>query len=886
MDSDRWERVQHLFHAAADLPVADQPEWLLSECGADEDLFAQVDALLQADRSGGSLLDRDIGAVARSVLDDGIPSTLLAQNFGPYRITHLLGEGGMGVVYLARREDLGAVAAIKVLRDALLSPTRRDRFAIEQRTLAQLNHPGIAQLYDANTLPDGTPWFVMEYVEGQPLTQYCAIHGSSIAERLRLVRAVCEAVQYAHLHLVIHRDLKPSNLFVKADGNIKLLDFGIAKQLDSADDPVDQTRTGLRFMTPAYAAPEQIRGERMGVHSDIYSLGVVLYELLVGRLPFDFTNRTPIEAATIISEREPERPSLAAKRMEYLPGKEGRAVSASRPAWADLDMLCLTAMHKSPERRYRTVDALIRDIDHYLAGEPLEARPDRWSYRLGKFARRNWDAIIAAAIVLIVTVGLVAFYTVRLTRARNIAVAEAARTQRIQGFMLKLFAGGDEEAGPPDSLRVIDLLDRGVLEARTLDAEPLVQAELYQTLGGIYQLQGKLERADSLLKASLEQRRKLLGPDNPEVARSLVALGGLRNEQADYESAEQLIRQGLAMAKHHLPTDDPAIANATAALGEVLVNRGAYDEGILMLEEAVRLAMARGDTTPELSNVVTLLANAQYSMGHYAISDSMNQAVLRIDRRLYGAQHPSIGADLMNLGAIQMDWGHYADAERYYREALDHMRTWFGDQHPETASALTSLSRAIVSQGRPDEAVEMLRQALDIQERVYGRVHPRVASALNELGRVAQQQGKLDDAEADFQRMTDIYRTVYGGNHYLVGIALSNLAGVSVERKQYARAEGLFHDALRSYSSLEPDHQLIGIARVRLGRTLLLDRRFSEAEKESLAGYEILSKQEAPPVTWMERVRKDLTLEYDSLGRADEALRFQVAAADTNKTKP
>ncbi|MEO8199673.1 MAG: serine/threonine-protein kinase [Gemmatimonadota bacterium] len=885
MDSDRWERVQALFHAAADLRAPEQVAYLRRECGDDQDLVREVSALLAGD-STETLLDRNLGQLAHDVLAPGIPVALRHQLFGPYRITGVLGEGGMGVVYLARRDDLGSAAAIKILRDALLSPSRRDRFASEQRTLAHLNHPGIARLYDANTLPDGTPWFVMEYVEGQPLTDYCASHRSTINERLQLFRAICEAVQYAHLHLVIHRDLKPSNLFVKPDGSIKLLDFGIAKQLDNVDDPVDQTRTGLRFMTPAYASPEQIRGERMGIHSDIYSLGVVLYELLVGRLPFDLSNRTPGEAATIIAEREPEKPSVAARRMAYLPGSDLRTVSASKAAWADLDMLCLTAMHKAPERRYRTVEALIRDVDHYLSGEPLEARPDRWSYRVGKFTRRNWEAVTAALVVLIVVIGLVAFYTVRLARARNVAVAEAARTQRIQSFMLRLFAGGDEEAGPSDSLRVVDLLDRGVQEARALDAEPLVQAELYQTLGGIYQLQGNLDRSDSLLRASLDQRRRLLGGDNADVAANLVALGGLRLEQASYEEAETLIRQGLAMTKVHLAADHPAIAAATAALGEVLVNRGEYAKAIPILEEAVRLEAAKGDTTPDLSNAVTLLANAHYYQGEYAISDSINQDVLRIDRHLYGAHHPSVGADLLNLGAIQMDWGHYADAERYYREALESMRAWFGDDHPETASALTSLSRAIVSQGRPDEAVGMLQRALAIQERVYGPVHPRVASALNELGRVAQQQGRLDQAEADYSRMVRIYQQIYRDNHYLIGVALSNLAGVYVDRKQYTKAELMFRDVIQRYSkTLDPDHQLMGIARVRLGRTLLLDRRYPEAATESLAGYDILHKQGEPPATWMERARRDLVAEYDSLGQPEQSSRFRAELADSSAAR-
>ncbi|HYS61965.1 MAG TPA: serine/threonine-protein kinase, partial [Gemmatimonadales bacterium] len=549
MNAARWEQIQALFHAVADLPDPAQRASLEAQCAEDPALMTEVLTLLGEDARGDSLLDRDAAHVAAEVLDEGIPTALLDQTFGPYRLKEALGQGGMGVVYLAEREDLGSVAAIKILRDAWLSPDRRERFASEQRTLAQLNHPAIARLYDADTLPDGTPWFVMEYVEGVPLTEFCELHASSIPERLRLFRAVCEAVEHAHRHLIVHRDLKPSNILVKPDGSVKLLDFGIAKQLDSLEGPVDRTRTGLRLMTPAYAAPEQILGDPVGIHTDIYTLGVVLYELLTGRLPFDLSNRTPGEAETAVIKQGRERPSAAAKEK-----------SISRRAWADLDVLCLTAMHIEPQRRYRTVEALIRDIDHYLAGEALEARPDTFGYRIGKFVRRNWQPVSAAAASLLVLVSLVVFYTVRLATARNAAVAEAGRTQRIQHFMLNLFQGGDEAVGPADSLRVVTLLDRGVQEAQALDGEPAVQAELRETLGSIYQKLGKLERADSLLGAALDQRRSLFGPDNAEVARSLVALGRLRVDQAQDEEAERLAREGLEMSKRQLRPNDPAIA--------------------------------------------------------------------------------------------------------------------------------------------------------------------------------------------------------------------------------------------------------------------------------------------------------------------------------------
>jgi eukaryotic-like serine/threonine-protein kinase len=885
MDSTRWERIQSLFHDVADLPEPEQRAFLKAACGDDEGLVADVLALVEEDARGTSLLDRDLAHVAHDVLDEAVPASLPFREFGPYRIKEALGEGGMGVVYLAERTDLGSLVAIKILRDAWLSPARRERFASEQRTLAQLNHPSIARLYDADTLDDGTPWFVMEYVEGVPLTEYCSEHACSIEERLQLFRAVCEAVQYAHQHAVIHRDLKPSNILVKPDGTVRLLDFGIAKQLESLEAPVgqtDQTMTGLRLMTPAYAAPEQVRGGRVGIHTDVYSLGVILYELLAGELPFDLSKLTPGEAETMIVGQDPEKPSAVAKGMAELPGANPNIPSASKTAWADLDVLCLTAMHKDTQRRYQSVEALIRDIDHYLKGEPLEARPDTFRYRLGKFVRRNRRAVSAAALVFTIVVGLVVFFTVRLAKARNAALEEAARTQRIQRFMMNLFQGGDESVGPGDSMRVVTLLDRGVQEAQSLNGDPKVQAELYQTLGTIYDQLGKFDQADSLLHSALERRKSLFGQDSTEVAESLVALGQMRSDQAQYDDAEQLIRQGLEMSKRHLPPTHPRVGKAMYALGEVLVNQGKYDQGIQVLDEAVRIQSAPGGVTADLAESLTELANAHFYAGHLDISNSLNQRVVAMDRQLYGERHPNVAEDLINLGAIQSEWGHSAETERYYRQALDIIQSFYGKDHPETASVMTILGRSLNAQGRFNEAADMLREALGIQERVYGQVHPRVASAVGELGKVALQQGKLDEAEADFRRQTDIYRSVYKGKHYYIGSALANLGGVYMERKQYTRAEQSFREALQIYAETLPaDHLNVAIVRIKLGRALVPQHRYGDAEVESLAGYGILMKQTNPPANWLQNVRKDLVEEYGALHQSEKAAKFQAELADT-----
>ena len=867
LSGERWERIQSLFHATVDLPRDEWRPFLDREVQGDAALADRVLGMLNADAAGASMLDQDSSRLASDLLD--ISSGAIGRRVGPYRITRLLGEGGMGVVYLAERDDLGTQAAVKVLRDAWVSPSRRERFAAEQRLLAQLNHPSIARMYDAGTLDDGTPWIVMEHVEGVPLTDACRSRALGLRDRLRLFRTACEAVVHAHQHLVVHRDVKPSNILVREDGTVKLLDFGIAKQLELG--AADRTQTGLRLMTPAYAAPEQVRGQPVGVYTDVYSLGVVLYELLSGRLPLDSSTRTPGEAERAILEAEPERVSVAARAA----GEP--FVQASRAAWSDLDVLCATAMHKEPARRYASVDALIRDIDHFLAGEPLDAQPDSFRYRASRFVSRNKRSVAAAAAVVLIIAALNVFYTIRLTTARDLAVEEAARTGRIQRFVTQLFQGGDEAAGPAESLHVVTLVDRGVRDARSLSSEPVVQAELLQTLGGIYEKLGKLERADTLLREALQRQTDARGAWSVEVGSSLVALGQLRTDQAQYAAAESLARAGLAITSAKLPATHPRVAEATEALGRALVDKGDYVAAIPVLQEAVRLRSARGQQSAEFASSAYELANAHFYAGHYDISDSLNRIVLAVHRHIFGERHPSVSDDLINLGATQFERGNYAEAEAIFRQALEITKSYYGPDHWKVAGNLTMLGRSLVKQSKFDEATQIIKEALAIRERVYGPVHPNVASTVNELGGIALQTNRYDDAEAAFRRMISIYSIVHKNKHYVIGIAQSNLASVLMARGDNKGAESLYRQAIAMYEATLPaGHTNIGIAKVKLGRSLLRQGRFAEADRESRAGYDILAPQLNPSVSWLVSARADLATANDSLHRPAEAARWRA----------
>ncbi|MCC6928082.1 MAG: serine/threonine protein kinase [Gemmatimonadaceae bacterium] len=889
MDAERWQVVQDLFHRVADLAPEERQRVLDEDCRGDDTLRAEVERLVASDAQNRTLLDADVAHVVHSVIGGADSASRVPDiRCGPYRLLRMLGEGGMGVVYLARRDDLGSDAAVKLLRDAWASPARRERFVAEQRTLAQLHHPAIAHLYDAGALPDGTPWIAMEFVEGTTLTDHCAQHRLPLRERLRLLRAVAEAVLHAHQQLVIHRDLKPSNILVRVDGTVKLVDFGIAKQLEPGDTPDDVTRTGLRLMTPAYAAPEQVQGMRVGVQTDVYSVGVLLYELLTGVLPFDLAGRTPREAEALITASDPLRPSARARLNVH--GKERGHTAAAQPLppveardseWDDLDVLVLTAMHKDPSRRYRSIDAFLRDLDHFLAGEPLDARGDSLGYRAATFVRRNARGVAVAAAAVVAIVALTTFYTIRLAQARDRALAESVRTQRIQRFITTLFQGGDEAAGPAESLRVATLLDQGVVEARALDLEPRVQADLYETLGGIYAQMGVLDRADSLLATGLAQWQRIAGARSEEAARAMVRLGDLRTSQARYDEGERLIGDGLrtlqgAGADDGVTVRDPVV-EARVALGRAFTERGQHARAIATLDSLVTSLRQTRAEPNVVHQALGELANAHFYAGNYDNADSLNRQVLALTRTLFGARHPRVAEDLMNLGATEQERGNYAASESLFRQALDISTAFYGSEHFRTAGNLTYLGRALLLQNRYDEARVPFEKALAIRERVFGPSHPFVANTLNELGNLALRQERYDDAVTIFTRVRDIYARTYPGMNFRTGVATANMADAYLYQKKYALAEPMYRQALEHYiASQGPDHLNTGIGYIKLGRVLLRSGRFREAIPETERGYGIVKKITAPNVSFLQAARLDLSLALDSLGRHDEAVKWRA----------
>jgi tetratricopeptide (TPR) repeat protein/tRNA A-37 threonylcarbamoyl transferase component Bud32 len=854
VESTRWQRIHEIFHKAADLDGARQQSAVEEMCGDDPQLAEEVLAMLREDGRKDALLDRTLDQTALHLLSEWALPSQIQQQIGPYRILKLLGEGGMGVVYLAERTDIGGLVAIKLLRDAWLSPMRRRRFEIEESTLARLTHPSIARIYDANTLDEGTPWFVMEYVDGKPITEYCTVHRLPIANKLKLFRKVCEAVQYAHSHAIIHRDLKPSNIFVTSTGEVKLLDFGIAKQLDGSESRENATVTSFRMLTPAYAAPEQKSGAAVGVYSDVYALGVLLCELITNKSAADHRD----------SGRE--KPSGMLRR-----SNQSAYAEFSRSEWRDLDALALKACDGDPVLRYATLDAMIGDLDAFASGRPLAAHSREFLYIAGKFVRRHRPLFAIASVALLLMAGTAAFYTVRLSEARNAAVREAARTRRIQQFTEMLFDGGDKSAGPAKDLLVTQLLERGRDEAANLKHDPEMRADMQETLGTIYYKLGKLDAAEPLLNSSLETRRQQTMADPDKVATTLVALSLLRRDQGKLDEAEQRAREAIQME-----ADRPSRAAAMVALGSAFNVHGKYDEAIAVLEEGM-LKEPTGDaaTSATAENLVEL-ANAYFYKGNYDRAEELNRKALVINLRLFGSRHPSVADIHNNLGAIAMNRGNYIVSENEFREAVAICEEWYGANHPETAANLTALAQTVSYEKRDDEADMLLKRALAIQKDSVGPVSSTVATTINQLGLLAYNRDQFEIARAYFLQAQDIWKRLYGDEHQFVAVSYSNLGSVYLGEKKYSDAENMFREAVRRLDVHASGTANDAIAHLKLGRALLRQSRFKDAEPETTAAYQYLLKQVNPSSGYLTAARKDLTAIYEGLQEPDKAAQYRA----------
>jgi eukaryotic-like serine/threonine-protein kinase len=708
----RWERIEELFEAARPMSASARESLLAVACADDQGLSTEVEAMIAAYTSGRALAIERLAPPSASV--DAASDPVVGTRLGPWRVVRILGRGGMGTVYLAERADgqYQQQAALKLVSQGSGGRHLIERFRTERQVLARLAHPNIARLLDGGFASDGRPYLVMELVDGAPITQWCRARNLSVHERLRLFRVVCEAVQHAHGALVVHRDLKPANIFVSSAGEVKLLDFGIAKLLEPASFGIDVPMTrGELLFTPEYAAPEQLLGEAITTASDVYALGVVLYELLTGERPLALEGKTPVEL---------ER-AIASTRI--VPPSERNGLRRGD----DLDCIVLTSLRVQPERRYVSAAQLAEEIGRFLDGLPVLAQPDTLGYRARKFIARHRGAVVAAALVGVSIAGfgvLAGWQAHRAALERDVARVERDKAEKVVGLLVDLFESSNPNVRPDgDKMSVREFLSRA--ERRVLDqlqGEPAVGARLRQVFGSIYAARDQYPEARRALEEALAEQRRLLGPDHPEALESLHDLGVLCHHMGDAGRGRQLLEESLERCGRVFGPDHEKTARALVALGK------------------------------DLSGTV----------GHAEEACPLFERALKIRRRTLPPNHPDLAASLSAMASCYLKRRKLNESRELYREALAIFKSPEQRRHPGAIEAMDDLAEVLAGLNENAEAETLQLEALALARSVLGPDSYRVAALINQRGVTLTQQGRHAEAEQAFREAHRRYVALLG----------------------------------------------------------------------------------------------------------------------------
>ena len=866
IDVDLWRKLSPYLDQMLDIDPEQRPGWLASLREKEPGIAADLETLL-AERQA---ID-DTGfleGVVQVGMRPASPS-LSGQVLGAYRLLSLIGQGGMGSVWLAERCDgrFEGRAAVKLLNMAVMGRAGEERFRREGNILARLTHPNIARLTDAGVSPTGQPYLVLEHVDGQSIDAYCDQHALGIEARLRLFLDVLEAVAHAHANLVVHRDIKPGNVLVSVAGHVKLLDFGIAKLLEDEEGPPGATRSSEAApltrdawaATPAYAAPEQVAGGIVTTATDVYALGVLLYVLLTGTHPAGAAAQSPLTLMHAIVDVEPRRPSDVVdlpETREALTLHAARcgttATRLRRVLRGDLDTIVAKALKKKSAERYASVTALADDIRRFLRNEPISARPDTLRYRAMTFARRHARGVAASAAVVVLLAAFTTYYTLRLETERDRAQREAARARKTSEVLTGLLTSVDPyEIGASQ----INPTLRGVLDAgsdqvqKELSAEPELQADMLTVLGRMYRRLGVFDKAQPLLEQALASGRAAYGPEHVDIAQTLHDLGVVLADKGDYAGAAQRLEQALAMRRRLLGNDHADVAVTLSELGRVYQDLGFNQRAEPLHREALRVRQTvLGEEDRETAVSLSDLASVLRLNGDLDGAEALLRQCLELNRKTRGEVHPNTSATLHDLALIAAARRDYAGAEATLRQALDITRKTLGEKHPVVATTLNSLSHVLVAQHRYDEAAGALQDALAIAGPALGR------------------------------------------DHQLFAIYAINLASVQLARHQPVAAEELIREALpiragapgvvpgRRRTIAEDDWSLAA-AKTLLGASLVAQRRYADAETVLLDARRELDVQPGSPARDTRATIAGLVQLYEAWGKPEAARAYRALLA-------
>jgi non-specific serine/threonine protein kinase/serine/threonine-protein kinase len=926
VETERWQRIERLYHLALEQEKNHRAAFVEQACGGDESLQRELELLLAQESTDDFLEKPALELAARDLVSTG--NAPLPAFIGRYRIIRLLGEGGMGTVYEAEQEDPRRIVALKVIRPGLATPERLRRFKHESQALGRLQHPGIAQIYEASTADAGfgpQPYLAMELIRGQSLEVYREAHQLNTRKRLELMVKICEAVHHAHQRGLIHRDLKPGNILVDETGQPKILDFGVARLAESDAHETQQTELGELIGTLAYMSPEQALGDPLEVdtRSDVYSLGVILYELLSGRLPYDVTRRQLHQAVQTIREEDPT--SLSSIRNDYR---------------GDIETIVDKALEKDRARRYASAADLATDIQRYLNDEPIAARPPTAGYQLQKFARRHRALVGGVAAVFVVLVAGVAVSTseaIRANRAgqaalterdraaaaereakqerdralqaeraatneRNRAVTakaeavqernhalteetraddESATAKAINNFLqqdLLAQASANKQARrdskPDPDLKVRTALDRAAagIEGK-FGKQPLVEASIRQTIGVTYRDLGLYPEAQHQLEAALSLRRHLLSGDHPDTLSSMNALAVLYAYQSKLPEAESMLTRVMEIRRRVLGEGHPSTLESIGDLAQVYDEEGKYPKGELLLTKILDVRRrVLGEDHPDTLHSMTELGWLYQEQAKYTRAEPLVTKALSVQRRVLGESHPDTLYSMHILASLYKKESKYAQAEPLYTGALEGQRGVLGESHPDTLDVMNDLAELYWNEGKYAPAETLYNRVLEIQRQVLGDEHSHTLVTMNNLAALYQDQGKYAQAEPLAIKVLEVRRRTVGEEHPFTATGMNNLAILYGTEGKYGEAAALLDRALairRRVLGVEHPRTLLTMAN--LATVYRMQGKYGEAEPLATRSLEVLRGVAGEENSDTLSAMKGLGLLYRSEGKYAQA---------------
>ncbi len=908
MTPERFRLMSELYDAAAAMDAAERTRFIDERCANDVELRRELlDAFRDADRT----LDGIVEKAAAAAVGGGDPWT--GRRLGQYQILRIVGEGGMGSVYQAEQDHPRRIVALKVIKAGLASADLLRRFERESQVLARLQHPGIAQIYEAGAAKTEfgqQPYFAMEFIHGVALREYAEAHKLGTRQRLELIAKVCDAVEHAHRRGVIHRDLKPANILVDEGGQPKILDFGVARATDSDAQATRQTDIGQLIGTLAYMSPEQVTADPLDLdtRSDVYALGVILYELLGNRLPYQLSQHLH-EAVRTIREQDPTRLS-----------------SISRSYRGDVETIVAKALEKDKARRYSSAAELADDIRRYLDDQPIAARPASTSYQLRKFARRHKALVAATAVVFAVLIAGIVATTREALRARRAEQTAEAVNDFLQNDLLAQ-ASAARQSGPrtkPDpDLKVRTALDRAAASVGgKFDRQPEVEAGIRATIGQAYHELGLYSEAQIQLQRAAELQRRVFGENNRATLRTLNRLGTTLTFSGKFPEAEALLSHVIEIQHRLLGPEDRETLGSAHNLALVYYFQGKYPKSEpLMLQTLESRRRLYGSEHPDTLASMNNLANLYSAQGKHTKAEALDRQTLEIRRRVMGPEHPETLTSINNLARDMANQGKFADAEAFYRQALEIQRRVLGPAHADTLRSAGNLAADLGEEGKYAESDALLSETLETQRRVLGAEHRSTLLTMANLAINYGAEHKYAEAETLLSQTLQITRRVLGPEHPLTLGLHGNLAYVYQQEAKYQLAasyvsqalagrrrtlgsdnpdtmesatdlalayisqgkfdagEPLAHEAFEFGRKKQPDDWQTFRAESLLGASLAGQKKYTEAETLLLAGYRgmVDRKEQMSAVNWyhLDRAREWIVRLYQFWGKPDRAAEWR-----------